>query len=75
MKGFGFSENATVTVGGEECKLVDASDTELKCRTPAVSVQTTVFIDVISTRYLTVKQLEIAMKSKSNAPQMTFNWL
>lgn len=43
MKGFGFSENATVTVGGEECKLVDASDTELKCRTPAVSVQTTVF--------------------------------
>ncbi|XP_036949440.1 PKHD1 like 1, tandem duplicate 1 isoform X2 [Acanthopagrus latus] len=35
VRGFGFSENSTVTVGGEECKLVDASDTELKCRTPA----------------------------------------
>ncbi|XP_029369318.1 PKHD1 like 1, tandem duplicate 1 isoform X2 [Echeneis naucrates] len=35
VKGFGFSWNATVTVGSDECVLVDATDTELKCRTPA----------------------------------------
>ncbi|XP_041664378.1 fibrocystin-L-like [Cheilinus undulatus] len=34
VKGYGFSQDATVTVGGEECKIVDGSDTELKCRTP-----------------------------------------
>uniref|UniRef100_H3CIT5 PKHD1 like 1, tandem duplicate 1 n=1 Tax=Tetraodon nigroviridis TaxID=99883 RepID=H3CIT5_TETNG len=33
--GFGFSENATVTIGSNECKVVHATDTELKCRTPA----------------------------------------
>ncbi|XP_044027924.1 LOW QUALITY PROTEIN: PKHD1 like 1, tandem duplicate 1 [Siniperca chuatsi] len=35
VRGFGFSENTTVTVGSEECTVVYASDTELKCRTPA----------------------------------------
>ncbi|XP_039978517.1 PKHD1 like 1, tandem duplicate 1 [Xiphias gladius] len=35
VRGFGFSQNATVTVGSEECTVVHASDTELKCRTPA----------------------------------------
>lgn len=36
VTGFGFSEDAVVTVGDEGCTLVHASDTELKCRTPAV---------------------------------------
>lgn len=40
VTGFGFSQNTTVTVGSEECTVVHATDTELKCRTPAVSVQT-----------------------------------
>lgn len=40
VKGFGFGENTTVTVGSESCTVVNASDAELKCRTPAVSVQT-----------------------------------
>ncbi|XP_076610974.1 PKHD1 like 1, tandem duplicate 1 [Chaetodon auriga] len=35
VRGFSFSQNTTVTVGGEECAVVHASDTELKCRTPA----------------------------------------
>ncbi|KAK9526506.1 hypothetical protein VZT92_015203 [Zoarces viviparus] len=35
MTGFGFSQNTTVTVGSDECTVVHASDTELKCRTPA----------------------------------------
>ncbi|KAM3595703.1 uncharacterized protein V6R79_001361 [Siganus canaliculatus] len=35
LRGFGFSENATVTVGGEECSMVQATDDELKCTTPA----------------------------------------
>ncbi|XP_026156055.1 fibrocystin-L-like [Mastacembelus armatus] len=34
VSGFGFSQNTTVTVGSEECEVVHASDTELKCRTP-----------------------------------------
>ncbi|TNN42134.1 Fibrocystin-L [Liparis tanakae] len=34
VTGFGFGENATVTVGGDECVVVDASATELRCRTP-----------------------------------------
>lgn len=38
--GVGLSQSATVTVGGEECVVVHASETELKCRTPAVSLQT-----------------------------------
>ncbi|XP_024153621.1 PKHD1 like 1, tandem duplicate 1 isoform X2 [Oryzias melastigma] len=33
--GVGLSQNATVTVGGEECVVVHANETELKCRTPA----------------------------------------
>ncbi|XP_054461971.1 PKHD1 like 1, tandem duplicate 1 [Anoplopoma fimbria] len=37
VTGFGFSQNTTVTVGGDECAVVHASDTELKCRTPAGS--------------------------------------
>uniref|UniRef100_A0A8D0AIF4 PKHD1 like 1 n=1 Tax=Sander lucioperca TaxID=283035 RepID=A0A8D0AIF4_SANLU len=40
VRGFGFSQNSTVTVGSDECTVVHASDTELKCRTPAVSIQT-----------------------------------
>lgn len=40
VTGFGFSKNTTVTIGSEECKVIHASDSELKCRTPAVSVQT-----------------------------------
>uniref|UniRef100_A0A3Q3JRM8 Polycystic kidney and hepatic disease 1 (autosomal recessive)-like 1 n=1 Tax=Monopterus albus TaxID=43700 RepID=A0A3Q3JRM8_MONAL len=40
VTGFGFSQNTTVTVGSEECAVVHANDTELKCRTPAVSFQT-----------------------------------
>lgn len=39
VRGFGFSENTTVTVGGGGCTVVHASDTELKCRTPAVREQ------------------------------------
>ncbi|KAM8840499.1 PKHD1 like 1, tandem duplicate 1 isoform 3-T3 [Spinachia spinachia] len=35
VKGFGFSQSSGVTVGGAECTVVYASDTELKCRTPA----------------------------------------
>ncbi|KAM4540003.1 PKHD1 like 1, tandem duplicate 1 [Odontesthes bonariensis] len=35
VRGFGLGHNATVTVGGDECELVDAGDTELRCRTPA----------------------------------------
>ncbi|KAM6899772.1 PKHD1 like 1, tandem duplicate 1 [Xenentodon cancila] len=35
VTGFGFSQNALVTVGGAECVMVDASDTELRCTTPA----------------------------------------
>ncbi|KAK5854666.1 hypothetical protein PBY51_004842 [Eleginops maclovinus] len=35
VSGFGFSQESTVTVGGDECAVVKASDTELKCRTPA----------------------------------------
>uniref|UniRef100_UPI0037E8D1AF fibrocystin-L-like n=1 Tax=Semicossyphus pulcher TaxID=241346 RepID=UPI0037E8D1AF len=37
VKGHGFSHESKVTVGSEECTVVDASDTELKCRTPAGS--------------------------------------
>lgn len=37
VTGFGFGANSTVTVGGQPCHVVHASDTELKCRTPAVS--------------------------------------
>uniref|UniRef100_A0A672GWY5 Polycystic kidney and hepatic disease 1 (autosomal recessive)-like 1 n=1 Tax=Salarias fasciatus TaxID=181472 RepID=A0A672GWY5_SALFA len=37
VKGFGFSRNTTVTVGSRDCAVVHASDTELKCRTPAVT--------------------------------------
>lgn len=36
VKGFGFSANSTVSVGGQHCDIVHVSDTELKCRTPAV---------------------------------------
>ena len=42
VKGFGFSPNTTVTLGSVECTLVYTSDTELRCRTPVVSVQTPV---------------------------------
>uniref|UniRef100_A0AAQ5X4Y6 Polycystic kidney and hepatic disease 1 (autosomal recessive)-like 1 n=1 Tax=Amphiprion ocellaris TaxID=80972 RepID=A0AAQ5X4Y6_AMPOC len=35
VSGFGFSQNSSVTVGGVECLLVQSTDTELKCRTPA----------------------------------------
>ncbi|XP_072303332.1 fibrocystin-L-like [Eucyclogobius newberryi] len=34
IKGFGFGLNATVTVGNNPCVVVDASETELKCKTP-----------------------------------------
>ncbi|XP_035537797.1 PKHD1 like 1, tandem duplicate 1 [Morone saxatilis] len=34
VSGFGFGQNTTVTVGSEECVVVHAGDTELKCRTP-----------------------------------------
>lgn len=40
MRGFGFGEDATVTIGNNECKVVHATDTELNCRTPAVSALT-----------------------------------
>uniref|UniRef100_A0A667X934 PKHD1 like 1, tandem duplicate 2 n=1 Tax=Myripristis murdjan TaxID=586833 RepID=A0A667X934_9TELE len=39
VTGFGFSPNSTVTLGSDDCIVLHASDTELKCRTPAVSVQ------------------------------------
>ncbi|XP_040908783.1 LOW QUALITY PROTEIN: PKHD1 like 1, tandem duplicate 1 [Toxotes jaculatrix] len=35
VRGFGFSQNTTVAVGSGECTVVQASDSELKCRTPA----------------------------------------
>ncbi|XP_033493349.2 PKHD1 like 1, tandem duplicate 1 [Epinephelus lanceolatus] len=35
VTGFGFSQNTTVTVGSAECTLMYATETELKCRTPA----------------------------------------
>lgn len=37
MKGFGFSQSTGVAVGSDRCAVVYASDTELRCRTPAVS--------------------------------------
>lgn len=37
VRGFGLSQNATVTVGGEDCVMMRAEDAELRCRTPAVS--------------------------------------
>ncbi|XP_034748677.1 fibrocystin-L-like [Etheostoma cragini] len=42
VEGFGFSQNSTVIVGSDECTVVHASDTELKCRTPATPVITDV---------------------------------
>uniref|UniRef100_A0A3B4ZUN2 PKHD1 like 1 n=1 Tax=Stegastes partitus TaxID=144197 RepID=A0A3B4ZUN2_9TELE len=36
VSGFGFGQNSSVSVGGGECSLVHVTDTELKCRTPAV---------------------------------------
>lgn len=38
VRGFGFSEDTKVTIGSKECKFVDATDTEIICRSPAVSV-------------------------------------
>ncbi|KAM9385916.1 fibrocystin-L-like isoform 2-T2 [Pholidichthys leucotaenia] len=35
VEGYGFCTNTTVTVGSAECTVVEATDTELKCRTPA----------------------------------------
>uniref|UniRef100_A0A8C5N9V4 Fibrocystin-L-like n=1 Tax=Gouania willdenowi TaxID=441366 RepID=A0A8C5N9V4_GOUWI len=35
LKGFGFTHNSTVTVGDQECVVVQASNTELMCQTPA----------------------------------------
>lgn len=35
MSGFGFSPDTAVTIGSEECTVVSATETELKCRTPA----------------------------------------
>lgn len=37
VRGFGFSEDTIVTIDSSDCKVVHASDTELTCRTPAVS--------------------------------------
>lgn len=39
VSGFGLSQNATVTVGGAECEVVRGADSELLCRTPAVSLE------------------------------------
>uniref|UniRef100_A0A3P8VF56 PKHD1 like 1, tandem duplicate 2 n=1 Tax=Cynoglossus semilaevis TaxID=244447 RepID=A0A3P8VF56_CYNSE len=36
VTGHGFSSNTSVTVGLEECVVVEASESELKCRTPSV---------------------------------------
>ncbi|XP_007544802.2 fibrocystin-L-like, partial [Poecilia formosa] len=35
VSGFGLGHVATVMVGGEDCEVVQAADTELTCRTPA----------------------------------------
>ncbi|KAM6958720.1 PKHD1 like 1, tandem duplicate 1 [Aplochiton taeniatus] len=35
VTGFGFSRDTVVMVGSEECPVLHASDTELKCQTPA----------------------------------------
>ncbi|XP_061597205.1 fibrocystin-L-like isoform X1 [Cololabis saira] len=35
VKGFGLGPDASVTVGGAECVMVDATATELRCTTPA----------------------------------------
>ncbi|KAM9824037.1 PKHD1 like 1, tandem duplicate 1 [Neosynchiropus ocellatus] len=40
VEGFGFSENTTVTVGTEECVVVESSDLTFICRTPAGSAGT-----------------------------------
>lgn len=40
LEGFGFGPNTVVMVGSEECIMMYASGTELKCKTPPVSVQT-----------------------------------
>uniref|UniRef100_A0A3B4AF70 Uncharacterized protein n=1 Tax=Periophthalmus magnuspinnatus TaxID=409849 RepID=A0A3B4AF70_9GOBI len=37
IKGSGFDLNSTVTIGGNSCTVEDASETELKCKTPPVS--------------------------------------
>ncbi|KAJ0003487.1 hypothetical protein NQD34_008585, partial [Periophthalmus magnuspinnatus] len=34
IKGSGFDLNSTVTIGGNSCTVEDASETELKCKTP-----------------------------------------
>uniref|UniRef100_A0A3P8VH65 PKHD1 like 1, tandem duplicate 2 n=1 Tax=Cynoglossus semilaevis TaxID=244447 RepID=A0A3P8VH65_CYNSE len=45
VTGHGFSSNTSVTVGLEECVVVEASESELKCRTPSVSTQSTMASD------------------------------
>lgn len=40
VRGFGFSKDTAVTIGSNECKVVHATETELNCRTPAVSALT-----------------------------------
>uniref|UniRef100_A0A3B5MPL8 G8 domain-containing protein n=1 Tax=Xiphophorus couchianus TaxID=32473 RepID=A0A3B5MPL8_9TELE len=37
VSGFGLGHVPTVTVGGEDCEVIQAADTELTCRTPPVS--------------------------------------
>uniref|UniRef100_A0A8D3BAM2 PKHD1 like 1, tandem duplicate 2 n=1 Tax=Scophthalmus maximus TaxID=52904 RepID=A0A8D3BAM2_SCOMX len=51
VDGFGFGQNSTVTVGGGECTVVHASDTVLKCRTPAVSVHTANHCETVSSSF------------------------
>lgn len=48
VTGFGFGENAAVTVGGDECAVVDASYTELRCRTPPVRIPAVYSGDTLS---------------------------
>lgn len=42
LRGFGFGEDTTVTIGDQECKDVHGTETELNCRTPAVSAPTVI---------------------------------
>ncbi|XP_058475058.1 PKHD1 like 1, tandem duplicate 1 [Solea solea] len=60
VEGFGFNQNATVTVDGEECTVVDATDTEIKCRTPASAAGS--------------KMVTVMMGSMSQTPSAVFTY-
>ncbi|KAM6974364.1 PKHD1 like 1, tandem duplicate 1, partial [Tautogolabrus adspersus] len=53
VTGYGFSQDSTVTVGGKGCTVIDASDTELKCKTPAGSAGSETVVVMVGNMSLT----------------------